>query len=157
MKIPASQDALGISIAKRILNELDSKKLNQRKIRRVDEVKKRDPNSPDYSDMLFQCECDDENCKATISLPTLVYERAHKHPHRFTVQNSHVKTDIEKVVGQYYSYVVVEKLFMVTNKDEIKEAQSRRRREENEVIFRQRNDAIKDIVKTILPVPKDGV
>lgn len=157
MPIPGPHDALEVSIAKRIMNELDTKNLNQKNIRKVDDVKVRNTNSPDYSDMLFHCECDDANCEEIITLPTLVYERAHINPIRFIVKNSHVKTDIEKVIERYNSYTIVEKLFVDANKKELSDAQSKRRREENEVIFRDSNDAIKDVVKNLLPMTKNDV
>jgi hypothetical protein len=60
----------------------------------------------------FVCECADETCTQQISLTLDEYEAVRSDPHRFAVApgGEHVLPEIERVVGSYERYVVVEKV-----------------------------------------------
>jgi redox-regulated HSP33 family molecular chaperone len=153
MPNPLPQDSTQVSIAKRVQNELASRTQNVNKVSRVTDVRKEHSGSYEYHDTAFHCECDDALCKAAISIPTQVYEQEHAHPNRFIVKSGHAHTDIEKVIQKYSSYMLVEKFSKQATDLIRKSEQSRMRREENEVIFRERNEDIKNLVKSAAPNP----
>ena len=95
---------------KRILNEIGTKVENEEKLDNV--VEARAPGERSLHDIMpFDCECDDEACKETISMSTGEYKRVHQKSNSFVVLPSHVHLDIEKVVTSFSNYVTVAKLF----------------------------------------------
>src|SRR5437870_2480592 len=62
--------------------------------------------------LAFVCECADETCVEQIELTPEEYERLRKNPTHFAVVASpdHVAPDVERVVGRYERYWVVEKV-----------------------------------------------
>lgn len=153
MPSPLPQDATQGSVAKRVKNELASRKQNELKVSRVLDAREKNNSMSDHQDMAFHCECDDELCRETISLPTQIYEREHEQSNRFIVKHGHVHTDIERVFQKYPAYTVVKKFIGSINQVDRSSPQSRRRREENEVVFRERNDSISRLVKDAAPNP----
>lgn len=65
-----------------------------------------DENSP----VGFRCECARLGCNAVVSLTPAEYERVRAHPKRFLMVPGHELDDVEIVVQDHPSYVVVEKL-----------------------------------------------
>jgi hypothetical protein len=57
----------------------------------------------------FHCECCDETCVEKIELPPAEYDRIAGHIARFVVIPDHERADVESVVEQHSSYLVVEK------------------------------------------------
>jgi hypothetical protein len=57
----------------------------------------------------FHCECCDESCLEKIELPPAEYDRIAAHIERFVVVPGHEQADVESVVEQHSSYLVVEK------------------------------------------------
>jgi len=57
----------------------------------------------------FHCECCDETCVEKIELPPAEYDRIAGHIARFVVIPGHERADVESVVEQHPSYLVVEK------------------------------------------------
>lgn len=147
------QDSTQVSIAKRVQNELAFRKQNEIKVSRVIDAREKSNSTTDHQDMAFHCECDNALCIETILLPTQIYEREHEQSNRFIVKHGHVHTDIETVFLKYPSYIVVKKFVNIADQVVDSQSQSRRRREENEVVFRERNDRIKRLVKDVAPNP----
>jgi hypothetical protein len=58
----------------------------------------------------FVCECGLQDCAEPIALRLHEYEAIRAHPTRFVVVPKHVMPEIERVVEDHGSYVVVEKL-----------------------------------------------
>jgi hypothetical protein len=57
----------------------------------------------------FHCECCDETCVEKIELAPAEYDRIAAHIARFIVLPHHEQADVEAVVEQHSSYLVVEK------------------------------------------------
>jgi hypothetical protein len=57
----------------------------------------------------FHCECCDESCLEKIELPPAEYDRIASHIERFVLVPGHEQADIESVVEQHSSYLVVAK------------------------------------------------
>jgi hypothetical protein len=57
----------------------------------------------------FFCECGDERCTALVALTGAEYEAVRAHPTRFAVLPTYVRPDVDRVVEEHDSYVVVEK------------------------------------------------
>ncbi len=55
------------------------------------------------------CECGQEGCSAVISLSVSEYERAHAEDDRFTLAVGHDTPEIEGVVEEHGSWIVVDK------------------------------------------------
>lgn len=58
----------------------------------------------------FVCECGDQDCTEPISLRLHEYEAVRAEPTHFLVLRRHVLPEVERVVEDRGSYVVVEKL-----------------------------------------------
>jgi hypothetical protein len=56
------------------------------------------------------CECADTMCIATLEIARDAYLGVRKEPRRFLVAAGHIYPDVEIVVSEHDSYVVVEKL-----------------------------------------------
>jgi hypothetical protein len=57
----------------------------------------------------FHCECCNESCLEKIELPPAEYDRIAAHVERFVLVPGHERADVESVVEQHSSYLVVEK------------------------------------------------
>lgn len=99
-----------VATEKRILNEFESKILNEEKLEHVI-TSRRGNRLSDFSEMLFQCECDDKACTATITISTEEYAGVHHKTKDFIVIPSHVRLDLEEVVNTFTTYVLVTKFF----------------------------------------------
>jgi hypothetical protein len=55
------------------------------------------------------CECSNSTCTDQFELPPSAYEAVREHPARFFVLQDHVYPEIEVVVSQNDTYVVVQK------------------------------------------------
>jgi hypothetical protein len=60
-------------------------------------------------DLLFYCECANEDCHERIELTINEYEKHHKSPSRFIVKTGHNQPEIERIVAEGGTFVVVEK------------------------------------------------
>lgn len=100
-----------VALDKRILNEFASKILNEERVEKLLIIRGRANHLTPHSDSTFNCECDDSECKETISMSTEMYEQVHKKTKQFVVIPSHVRLDIEDVSVRFPNYVVVEKYF----------------------------------------------
>jgi len=58
----------------------------------------------------ISCECADRNCIEQLELPPGEYHRVRAHPRQFIVLPGHVYPDVENVVAENPTYVVVEKV-----------------------------------------------
>jgi hypothetical protein len=56
------------------------------------------------------CECSDTDCLVTLDLPKEDYERVRSVPTWFAIESGHEIPEIERVVGEFDGYVVVEKV-----------------------------------------------
>ena len=61
-------------------------------------------------EILFLCECGDENCAEQIRLATPEYREVRSHPGRFAIARGHDIPDVESVVAENERFAVVEKL-----------------------------------------------
>ena len=59
---------------------------------------------------VIACECADPTCVQTVEVAPDAYAQVRANPRRFVVMRGHVYPDIEDVVGEAYTYVVVEKI-----------------------------------------------
>ena len=55
------------------------------------------------------CECGDETCFEKVSVPIADYEQIRTHGDWFVIRPGHVKPEVEKVVREDDSFLVVEK------------------------------------------------
>jgi hypothetical protein len=58
----------------------------------------------------FVCECGNQDCTEPITLTLAEYEAVRAVPTRFFVLASHVIPQVERVVSEHGTYVIVEKL-----------------------------------------------
>lgn len=58
----------------------------------------------------FLCECGNADCSQTLEIPIAEYEEVRKNPKRFILALGHTADDVEVVVKEQSSYLVVEKL-----------------------------------------------
>jgi hypothetical protein len=58
----------------------------------------------------FLCECADTACVERVEVTGAVYEAVRAHPRRFLVRPGHVHEELERVVEEHDTYVVVEKV-----------------------------------------------
>jgi hypothetical protein len=59
---------------------------------------------------MIACECADPTCVQTLAIPTAEYQEVRREPRRFAVRPGHVYPDVETVIVESGSYVVVEKI-----------------------------------------------
>ena len=59
---------------------------------------------------MIACECADATCVQTLAIPTAEYQEVRREPRRFAVLPGHVYPDVETVIDESGSYVVVEKI-----------------------------------------------
>jgi hypothetical protein len=86
---------------------------NEALFRQVNE-RVRDVSQPfaalDPSPIDFVCECGNEDCTTPIPLTLGEYESVRANPTHFILVAGHVTPEVERVVADHGSYVVVEKL-----------------------------------------------
>jgi DNA-directed RNA polymerase subunit RPC12/RpoP len=58
----------------------------------------------------FLCECGNADCSRTIEIPIAEYEEVRRNPKRFIIAVGHTADDVEVVVTEKRSYIIVEKL-----------------------------------------------
>ena len=63
----------------------------------------------DDTPLHFYCECSDENCRKRVMLKPSAYRKIHRNRRRFVLICGHETVQIEKVVGRFDNYCVVEK------------------------------------------------
>lgn len=100
------EDARGERLAR---NEYLLKQLN----RRIDELTAQfaeDGLASNSDSAQFFCACGSRDCEARIKLRLKEYERIRSFQHRFIVVPGHEHPQVERVVEEHPSYVVVEKL-----------------------------------------------
>ena len=102
--------ALKGSMEKRVLNEFGSKILNEERLDRVINSRRKERRSH-HAEMAFHCECDDQGCLETILLSTEEYERVHSKTKYFIVIPGHVRLDLEEIITSFSNYVLVGKFF----------------------------------------------
>jgi hypothetical protein len=75
------------------------------------EVNERIEELTDNQDKSIQilCECSDTDCLVTLELPKEDYERVRSVPTWFAIEQGHEIPEIERVVGEFDGYMVVEK------------------------------------------------
>jgi hypothetical protein len=56
------------------------------------------------------CECSDTECLVTLELSKEDYERVRSEPTWFAIERGHEIPEIERVVGEFDGYAVVEKI-----------------------------------------------
>jgi hypothetical protein len=98
------------SKAKRVLNEFDTKIINEEKLDKVVESRETSHQSS-HSVMSFKCECDNKACPETIQMSTEEYQQVHRTTKSFVVVPRHVRLDLEEIVIAFSDYVIVAKLF----------------------------------------------
>jgi hypothetical protein len=59
---------------------------------------------------VISCECADPTCLKTIAISEAQWQELCREPRRFAVLPGHVYPDVEYVVSEFETYVVVEKL-----------------------------------------------
>ena len=59
--------------------------------------------------LLFYCECANENCHDRIKLTTNAYKKVHKNESQFMVIPGHHVPEIERVIADGGTYLIVEK------------------------------------------------
>lgn len=77
--------------------------------------------------MPFHCECASESCVERIELAPADYDRIASHVARFAVIPGHEKPDIESIVEQRGTYLVVEKTGEARNEIEHEHPRPRHR------------------------------
>ena len=63
----------------------------------------------DQDSLLFYCECANEKCRERIKLSTQQYKKVHKNNSQFIVIPGHHVPEIERVVSDGGTYLIVEK------------------------------------------------
>lgn len=112
-KVP---EASSISKRKLVENEVMSRKPNEKISKGFDflnEIAEEDGQThlvPDLDpNILFFCECSDENCKERIELKKSMYDEVHQDSKHFLVLPGHNVPSIERVIHSENNYTVVEK------------------------------------------------
>jgi hypothetical protein len=59
---------------------------------------------------VISCECADEACVQTLAISAAQYATVRSEPRHFAVLPGHIYAEVETVVAEYKTYVVVEKL-----------------------------------------------
>jgi hypothetical protein len=83
---------------------------NQAMFREINErLTRNDPLAESTGSHVIACECADPGCVQTLVISAAQYEHIRREPRRFAVAAGHVYPDVERVVGDFEAYVVVEK------------------------------------------------
>lgn len=99
-----------IAIEKRILNEFSSKILNEERLSKVFESRRKTRLSH-HSTMIFHCECDRKACEETIVMSSEEYQQVHRQTKYFVIVPSHIQLDLEEIVTSFNNYILVAKYF----------------------------------------------
>jgi hypothetical protein len=84
---------------------------NQAMFRAINErLTRDDPVSDLTGSHMIACECADPTCVQTIAISASQYEEVRREPRHFAVLPGHVYPDVETVVSESRTYVVVEKI-----------------------------------------------
>jgi hypothetical protein len=84
---------------------------NQSMFRSINErLTRDDPLAELTGSHVISCECADVSCVQTLAISAAQYEQVRKEPRRFAVLPGHVLPDVETVVAEHKTYVVVEKI-----------------------------------------------
>jgi hypothetical protein len=84
---------------------------NQAMFRAINErLTRDDPVAEITGSHMIACECADPTCVRTLAISATRYEEVRREPRRFAVLPEHVYLDVETVVSETRTYVVVEKL-----------------------------------------------
>jgi hypothetical protein len=59
---------------------------------------------------MIACECADPTCVQTLAISTAEYQEVRREPRRFAVRHGHIFPDVETVISEAATYVVVEKI-----------------------------------------------
>ena len=62
------------------------------------------------SPMPFHCECGQTTCLEKVALRPLLYERILANRYRFVVVPGHAQPEVERVVEEHESFLIVEKI-----------------------------------------------
>jgi hypothetical protein len=83
---------------------------NQSMFRAINErLTREDPLGELAGSHVISCECADLSCVQTLAISAARYEQVRKEPRHFAVLPGHVLPDVERVVAEHETYVVVEK------------------------------------------------
>jgi hypothetical protein len=96
--------------AQRAKNEALFRNLNERLKELDDRLDTAAIGAPAADREEFFCECGRLDCMARFPMTRASYEAVRAHPERFLVLPGHVLDDIERVVEDHGTFVVVEKL-----------------------------------------------
>jgi hypothetical protein len=84
---------------------------NQSMFRRINERLTRDDALADMTgNHVIACECADPGCVRTLAISAAQYVDVRREPRRFAVLPDHVYAEVEWVVGEFGTFVVVEKI-----------------------------------------------
>jgi hypothetical protein len=91
-------------------DELRGSKLarNQSLFREINEQIRRLALRQDFAELELLCECADGQCADLLSVPVDTYELIRTHPDRFLICRGHQVPEIERTVGRFNGYLVVE-------------------------------------------------
>jgi hypothetical protein len=103
-------ERLKVAMDKRILNEFGAKILNEERYDTAIRSRRGSTHS-EFAEMLFHCECDDQDCGETISMSTEEYQKVHTKTKYFVVVPSHVQLDLEEIIDSFKTYALVGKFF----------------------------------------------
>jgi hypothetical protein len=84
---------------------------NQAMFRTINErLTRDDPLAELTGSHVISCECADAGCVQTLAISAGDYEQVRREPRHFAVLPGHIVPDVETVVAEHKTYVVVEKI-----------------------------------------------
>jgi hypothetical protein len=84
---------------------------NQSMFREINERLTRDDATAETTGShVIACECADTTCVETLGITAAQYAEVRREPRHFAVLPGHLYPDVERVVAEFTTYVVVEKL-----------------------------------------------
>jgi hypothetical protein len=96
---------------------------NQSMFRSINErLTRNDPLGELTGSHVISCECADASCVQTLAISLDQYEQVRNEPRHFAVAPGHVVPDVELVVAEHKTYVVVEKIGEAGEMAEVAEA-----------------------------------
>lgn len=108
MSTPASERRM-------VENEVVFRQYNERaldgfnKLKEIAEEDGQDYVVEDDAQLLFNCECSDEDCRQRVTLKPSRYNEIHQHRDRFVIVRGHEVKEIEKVIEKEAEFSIVEK------------------------------------------------
>ena len=98
---------------------------NQAMFRAINErLTRDDPVAELTGSHMIACECADPTCVQTIAISASQYEEVRREPRHFAVLPGHVYAEVESVVSESRTYVVVEKVGQAGELSEALEAEA---------------------------------